>query len=462
MNRPAVRFRRLSVKFIGGVILILVFTLALSLFVNGKVVGRYYLRSQTKNVGRVGELLKEALDRGEEPDAVVAELEASEKVFIAYERNTVDYDGLSQSLRDKFREKGVGFQKYWLWDQDYATAMERGSRFRIYEQERMNYGILVEYLPVGENLYAVAAIVPSAADFAALAGRFQVLVYAVAAAVAALLIWGLVRHITRPLKQMEEFSLAISRREYGAFDVRTGDELEVVARSMNRMSRDIRQYQRELLEKNRQMEQLLDNVAHDLKTPISLVGMYAAGIRDGLDDGTFLETIIRQNEKMARMTEALLGLSRIGQKEYPKEELRLDRLLRQVVGEQEIFAGRRNMEISCNIPGACAAVGNEELIRALFSNLLSNAVKYAAGGEIEVSLEGENGRWRFSVSNQVGERAPDLNRIWEPFYVGEESRNKELSGTGLGLAIVRRIGEQCGYAVDCRMEGDRIWFTVEG
>ena len=88
-----------------------------------------------------------------------------------------------------------------------------------------------------------------------------------------------------------------------------------------------------LLEKNRQMEALLDNVAHDLKTPISLIGTYASGMQDGLDDGTFLDTIIRQNTKMAQLAEKLLGLSRIGQKDYPEETIALDRLLQNQIEE---------------------------------------------------------------------------------------------------------------------------------
>ena len=95
--------------------------------------------------------------------------------------------------------------------------------------------------------------------------------------------------------------------------------------------------------KNQQMEQLLSDVAHDLKTPISLIGMYSSGIRDGLDDGTFLETIIQQNSRMSQMTERLLNLSGIERKEYPLTTIRLDLLLFECIAEQKLFLSKRGL-----------------------------------------------------------------------------------------------------------------------
>lgn len=454
------RFHRLSTKFICGTAAILTLILAATLFINSKVAGRYYLHQQTEYVRQTGTLLNDYLTAGMTPDEAVSTVEGAENVLITYDAHTASYDELSSSLREKFRQKGLGFQKFWLWDQDYISAVRNGSQFRLYQQDKLNYAILVEYLPVDSNLYAIAAIVPNTADFIEIINRFSILLHLISLMIAVLLLYLLVKHITNPLRRMEHFSQKIARQEYAVLDITTGDELERVADSMNQMSASIQQYQTILQAKNQQMEQLLNDVAHDLKTPISLIGMYSSGIRDGLDDGTFLETIIQQNTKMAQMAERLLNLSRIEQKDHPLTRIRLDLLLSECIKEQEIFLTGRDLNLRTAITPNLEITGNAELVTELFSNLLSNAVKYAASGSVDIKLNRDEGHCHFRISNEFKNENLDMDRIWEPFYVGEPSRNKALSGTGLGLPIVNKIARQFGYKVHCTQESHTITFEV--
>lgn len=458
-----IHMNKLWKKFIRGTAAIMVFTLLLSHAVNSNIVEKYYLRGQKHYIQDIGSRLKALLESGTTPENAVKILEEQEKVLIVYSGNTSDSEVLSNELREQFRQKGLGFQKFWLWEQDYRDAVEHGIKLRLYQQEKLKYGILAEYIVTDAGMFAIAAVVPNTAETVGIINQFLIILLSISSLIAAFLMYILVRHITNPLKEMEEFARRISGQDYGSrLEIRTNDELETVAGSMNQMSRDIQEYQDMLMEKNRQMEALLDNVAHDLKTPISLIGTYASGIQDGLDDGTFLDTIIRQNIKMAQLTEQLLGLSRIGQKEYLEETIALGCLLKHQIEEQQIFAVQRKLEFYTSIEPDLHIRGNAELVSAVFSNLLSNAVKYAAEDEdgIEIHLCKNEAGCHFTVSNRLQAENLDLDRIWEPFYVGETSRNKSLSGTGLGLSIVKKIAERCGYRINCSVIDDKIIFTV--
>lgn len=456
---------RLWKKFICGIAAIMAFTLILSLAVNTTVVERYYLRSQTHYIRGIGSRLRSMLDSGAAPADAVKILEEQENVLIVYSEHMSDSERLGNDLREQFRQKGLGFQKFWLWEEDYHLAVENGAKLRLYQQNKLKYGILAEYISTDTEIFAIAAVVPNTAEAVSIINQFLMVLLTLSSVIAAFLMCILVKHITNPLKKMEEFSRSISVQDYGStLEIRTNDELKTVADSMNQMSRDIQQYQKMLLDKNRQMEELLDNVAHDLKTPITLIGTYASGIRDGLDDGTFLDTIIRQNTRMAELTEQLLGLSRIGQREYPVKAIALDRLLEKEIEGQKILAEQRHLSICDEIEPDCRIRGNAELISAVFSNLLSNAIKYAADdsvqAKIEIRLYRKDETYHFTISNMMQSPNLDPEKIWEPFFVGESSRSQGMSGTGLGLSIVKRIAEQCGYDVFCEIKADKIYFTV--
>lgn len=451
---------RLSRKFIVGVVLILLFTLAGTLFANSRVAARVYLREQREYLRKISARLEEELEGGAVPMEAVEKIEKMEKVLIVRSDQTGDPDMLANELRESFKQKGLGFQKFWLWDQDYASAIQNGSQFRLYSQDKLNYSILVQYLPSDSGLYAVAAIVPDARGFIRIVNRTGFLIYSFSVLIAIVLIFFLTRHITNPLAQIREFTKKISSHEYQPLRMKTGDELEDVANSLNEMAGDIERYQKILEAKNERMKQLLNDVAHDLKTPVSLVGMYAAGIKDGLDDGTFLDTIIHQNNKMVRIVEKLLHLSEIERKEYPCRKLRLDRILLLCMEEQKIFFAQRGLELSAKIEPDIRADGNPELLGELFSNLISNAAKYASEGAVKMELRREAQKCVFHISNHTENPDLDTDCIWQPFYVGEKSRNTALSGTGLGLSIVKKIAERFHYAVSCERKDQVISFRV--
>lgn len=209
------------------------------------------------------------------------------------------------------------------------------------------------------------------------------------------------------------------------------------------------------------MEQLLENVAHDLKTPISLIQLYANGIKDGIDDGTFLETILEENERMSAMVNQLLYLSRIEKKQNDSGPVNLSILLQDLIDKYMILAKERKMELRAEIEKDICIVGNEDLLQSLFSNLITNAVKYASGEVIISKLCRQNNDILFSIQNDTDNDSLDLDKIWISYYVGEKSRNKKLSGTGLGLSVVKKICETQGYSIDCSFINNKIEFKVK-
>lgn len=458
---------RLSHKFILGIIAILLLMMAGSILLNTRIAERYYLYRQRQYVGAVGSTLASTIEEGIKPEDAVAQIEESENVLIVYTERIQDPETLGTALRDAFREKGLGFQRFWLWEEDYARTLQDGSRFRLYQQDKLNYSILVQYLTAGEQLYAIAAIVPNAAVFIQIINRFGIVLYSLSVFAAIILIYILIRRITKPLDEIEQFTKRLSAHQFQPLQIKTGDELEHVADSLNQMGREIEQYQKDLQLKNEQMKRLLNDVAHDLKTPISIISTYSSGIEDGLDDGSFLETIRQQNQKMSQIVERLLDIARIEQGDYPLENVRLDRLLSECLEEHRMLFRQRGLEVQAQIEKDAVIYGNPELLRRLFSNLLSNAGKYASEGAVGVCLHKDRSQgwdkeaaWVFELSNEFENQDLDTERIWEPFYVGEVSRNKALSGTGLGLSVVRQIAARFGYTAECGIEGYHIVFRI--
>ena len=198
------------------------------------------------------------------------------------------------------------------------------------------------------------------------------------------------------------------------------------------------------------------NASHELRTPLSsLIGFIETLSGPARDDeearARFLAIMYDQAQRMARLIEDLLSLSRIEMDEHsaPTTLVDLERVLSAAVGSLENQAHDKNMTIELTCPVLPPAIGDSDNLTQVFQNLIDNAVKYGRAGtsvtvEARVQPEDQNRLDGPSVSVAVCDRGEGvsrehLERLTERFYRVDTARSRALGGTGLGLAIVKHI-----------------------
>ncbi|MGQ0438182.1 sensor histidine kinase, partial [Bacillus sp. B-TM1] len=219
------------------------------------------------------------------------------------------------------------------------------------------------------------------------------------------------------------------------------------ANSINIMSEKLHEAHQDLTDRNEHLKRFMGDVTHELKTPIALLKAYSMGIKDGLDDGTYVDTIIKQADQISNLIEELLRFSKLERDVLQKEEFPIEPLVRSIIDKHKIELESKEIQLQTN-----SNIKNQVIYADLnkmgmvFQNLISNAIKYTTNQNIIITLEERNKSVYFQIKNGINaEQIKDIDKSGEPFYVLESSRSKEHSGTGLGLAIVKSILERHGF-----------------
>ena len=212
------------------------------------------------------------------------------------------------------------------------------------------------------------------------------------------------------------------------------------------ISRDITRF--EQLETMRR--DFVANVSHEMRTPLTVVGGFLETLQDHANLGEedrkhYFDLMLDQTQRMQRLIEDLLTLSRLESAANPLQEATVDvpALLRSLHNEAQGLSRERH-RIRLEIESDAALLGDENELRSAFGNLISNAVRYTPpGGEIVLRWEamtGDGDGVRFSVRDSgIGIESQHIPRLTERFYRVDRSRSRETGGTGLGLSIVKHV-----------------------
>ena len=200
-------------------------------------------------------------------------------------------------------------------------------------------------------------------------------------------------------------------------------------------------------EQARLKRQLTQNIAHELKTPVSSIQGYIETLINNPNIShemmqTFLQRSYAQSNRLTLLLRDISVLTRMDEAPdmVSKESLNLSKLIENMLSEVALNLDEKKIQVNNLLPSNMPIVGNSSLLYSIFRNLTDNAIAYAGVGvQITINCFREDEKFYYlSFSDTgVGVAEEHLNRLFERFYRVDKGRSRKLGGTGLGLAIVK-------------------------
>lgn len=261
------------------------------------------------------------------------------------------------------------------------------------------------------------------------------------------------RSLTRPIRELTRATHAVSEGDLSQqVPVRSQDELGELAQAFNTMSA-------ELLRSVNARKQMTADIAHELRTPLSLILGHAEAVHDGVLPPT-RENFEIIREEAARLDHLIndlrtLSLADAGELSMQLQKIEPNRLLNEVASLYQYQAQRKNIIFTLDAPAHLPIIEVDPgRMTQVFTNILDNAMRHTPEGG-QITLLGRDAGTMVELSVQdsgPGLQPADLERIFERLYRADPSRQREDGGSGLGLAIAKSIVQAHGGQVSAESE----------
>jgi two-component system sensor histidine kinase CpxA len=312
---------------------------------------------------------------------------------------------------------------------DRSRVLPTGFDFLGFPKEQNGEDIIVRQSRDGRYHLVVAA--PPPLGF----GSFIPYFLAVAIAIA-LLVWTLFLGIFSPLHRVAS---TVDRFGRGDLSARVStdrkDEIGNLARTFNEMADRIQT----LLSAERR---LLQDVSHELRSPLSRLSLAAELILDASDPAAAVNRVRREIKRLSQLVATLLEVNRVESdpSSIKIEPVPIVPLTQEIITDCSVEADVRNVQIETHMRSTAIVEGDRELLRRAIENVLRNAIRFAPTEScVIVRVDDGDRRVRISIRDH-GPGVPEdlLARIFDPFFRTDESRDSAGGGVGLGLSIARR------------------------
>ena len=252
------------------------------------------------------------------------------------------------------------------------------------------------------------------------------------------------KKISKPIENMNEKALKLANGNYNfQFDNNSNiTEIDTLASTLN--------YAKKELEHTDELRRdLMANVSHDLKTPLTMIKGYAEMIRDLNYDNeekrnANLNVIIEETERLNILVEDILTLSKIqaNKDTLNKEDFDLVELINNIIKRYSIYKETEGYNFEINTPNKLIINADKKKIEQVIYNLINNAINYTGDDNKIIINIFQDKKIRVEIKDTgKGIKEEDLPHIWEKYYHSKKKHKRNVIGTGIGLSIVKTILE---------------------
>lgn len=273
--------------------------------------------------------------------------------------------------------------------------------------------------------------------------------------------------ISKPIKAITKTAKEMGRGDYNVkFTGSSYSEINNLAAALNTAayelgSADVRQ------------KDLIANVSHDLKTPLTMIRSYAEMIRDLSGDNpekrnAHLQVIIDESERMGHLVSDMASISAMQTKKIvlERESFDLSEVSASLLASYDILQEQEGYDFVFNAPKDCIVFADKNRITQVIANLTTNAIKYCGEDKyISLTIRKLGKRYRLEVSDHgPGIKPEELSHVWDRYYKTSTNYVRETTGTGLGLSIVKEILllHNADFGVESKVgHGSTFWFELD-
>ena len=272
----------------------------------------------------------------------------------------------------------------------------------------------------------------------------------------------LMRPTIKSLERLRKQAKDISKNNFNTIDEMVApSEFKELSQDFNVMSAKLKETFKSLKDSENEKDEIIAQLSHDIKTPITSIKATVEGILDGIiapeEISDYLGTIDRQTDRLNNLVEELsyLSLNQVNKVETEQETIFLDQLLIETMSEFQLTLEREKRKVAIDVtPTGAKIVSDRDKLSRIVYNLINNALKYSQEGTpLKVSARFESNEVTISVTDSgLGISTEELQNIFRRLYRVEGSRNMNTGGHGLGLYIAQELAHQLNGEIRVKSE----------
>lgn len=442
----------------------------------------YYQAMKTREVLRAANTLMSEYEKGDF-DEVVSQYSFKNNMFILItDLNGYPLYSSGTSLRGtqggkmimEGHEKGFGglsIREYY----SVTQQLMQGNKDRIYykisspsgNMQMMVYGSLIKTNGVNQAiLYITSPLDPIDSTTAILKNQLIIVTF-ILLILAFIISFFISKKLSKPIEDLTASAKKLAEGDYNVmFGKGSFSEMTELSNTLNYATR-------ELLKTEQLRKELIANISHDLRTPLTMIKMYGEMIRDLSGNNSkkrseHIDIIIDETNRLSGLVNDILDLSKIesGTAQMQYERLDLSDLVKGIIERFKVLSEFQGYTFNLECDQNAFISADKKRLEQVIYNLISNAVNYT-GDDKQVILRvkdlGE--KVRFEVTD-TGDGIPKdkLETIWDRYYKGNETHKRAVVGTGIGLSIVKNIlkAHSAEFGVNSTLgEGSTFWFQYK-